>query len=313
MTTQYFIEREKCPCCLSSTFTKLYESGFDTSPVKEYLETFYAPQGGIEFDYMTRAVYCLLKCDKCDLVFQRDVLNDALMEKLYEHWIDPSKAMLRHLDEGSTEVHCLAAQEIMRIIAYLRRPASSLQFLDFGMGWGEWALMAKGFGCDAYGLELSSKRIEYAVSKGIKVIVGKEPHHLQFDFINTEQVFEHLPRPVETLVELKKLLKPNGVLKISVPPGWDIARKLRIMDWAAPKNSRNSLNAVAPLEHINCFQVRSIAEMAGIAGLKEVKIPLSLQYRNMVCWGGPNRLTRNLIKPLYQTLLNRSTYMFFSN
>jgi Methyltransferase domain len=313
MATQYFVERDKCPCCISSNFTKLYESGFDSSPIKEYLEDFYAPQGGIEVDYLKGAVYSLLKCEECDLIFQRDILNDDLMERLYEHWIDPSKAMFRHLEGDFPELYCSDAQEIMRIIAYLGKPPFSLQFLDFGMGWSEWALMAKGFGCDAYGSELSRKRIDNANCKGVKVMTGKETPPLRFDFINTEQVFEHIPRPLETLVELEKLLKPNGILKISVPKGWDIARRLRIMDWGSPKTSRNSLNPVAPLEHINCFQRRSVAKMASIAGLKEIKIPLKIQYGYMVNWGGPVKLMRNLTTPLYRAVLNRSNYMFFSN
>jgi SAM-dependent methyltransferase len=313
MTTQYFVERYKCPCCNSSNFTTLYENGFDESPIKEYLEDFYAPQGGIEVDYLKGAAYSLLKCGECDLVFQKYILNDELMEKLYEHWIDPSEAMLRHLEADFPEMHCFNAQEIMRIIVYFKKQPSSLQFLDFGMGWGEWALMAKGFGCDAYGSELSSMRVEYAKSKGVKVIIGNEVPALRFDFINTEQVFEHIPNPLETLMELKKLLKPHGLVKISVPHGWDIARRLRAMDWKSSKWSRNSLNPVAPLEHINCFQRRSIAKMASIAGLREIDIPLRIQYGYMANWGGPVKQMRNLMAPLYRAVLKRSNYMFFRN
>jgi SAM-dependent methyltransferase len=200
----------------------------------------------------------------------------------------------------------------MRVIAFLRKPPSSLQILDFGMGWGEWALMAKGFGCDVYGAELSKGRIDHATSQGIKILTGKESPALRFDFINTEQVFEHLPRPLETLMGLKELLKPTGILKISVPPGWDIEGRLRIMDWECPKGAKNSLNLVAPLEHINCYQKRSLTRMAGIAGLRSVKMPLKVKYGQTVCWGGPARLARNLLKPLYQTVLNRSNYMFFT-
>lgn len=69
------------------------------------------------------------------------------------------------------------------------------------------------------------------------------PQH-QFDFINTEQVFEHIPKPLETLRYLKKALKTNGVLKISVPTANDIEQRLEIMDWKIPKRgSRKSGDA----------------------------------------------------------------------
>jgi SAM-dependent methyltransferase len=312
MATQYFVERDKCPCCTSPNLSGVYESRFDTSPIKEYLEDFYAPQGGIDFDYLKGAVYSLVECGECELIFQKHILNDDLMEKLYEHWIDPSKAMQRHLEADFPDLYCFNAQEIMQIIAYFKKVPSSLQFLDFGMGWSEWALMAKGFGCDAYGSELSRKRIEYAQSKGVKVTTGKEMPPLRFDFINTEQVLEHIPNPLETLIELRESLKPNGILKVSVPHGWDMARRLRIMDWKSPKTSRNSLNPVAPLEHINCFQRRSITKMASLAGLREINMPLKIQYGYIVNWGRPAKLIRNLALPLYRAVLRRSNYMFFT-
>src|ERR1700674_1737444 len=311
MATQYFIERDKCPCCVSHRIKKLYERGFDRSPIKEYLDEFYNPRGGVEIDYLKGAVYSLCECEDCGLIFQRDILNDALMERLYEHWIDPSKVLQCHLHGDFPDLYASHAQEVMQIIAYCGKPPFTLQFLDFGMGWGEWALMAKGFGCDAYGLELSVSRIDYARCMGVKVLAGNEISALRFDFINTEQVFEHIPTPLVTLMELKKLLKPDGILKISVPSGWNIDKRLRLMDWKSSKPSRKSLNPVAPLEHINCFQRRSIAKMASIAGLKEVKIPFNIQYRYMVHCGGMAKVIRNLAVPLYRAVLRRSNYMFF--
>ena len=58
------------------------------------------------------------------------------------------------------------------------------------------------------------------------------------------------------------------------------------MDWKAPKNSRNSLNPVAPLEHINCFRRKSLIKMAAIAGMEEVVIPMSIQYAYTSNWYG---------------------------
>ena len=103
------------------------------------------------------------------------------------------------------------------------------------------------------------------------------PTH-QFDFINTEQVFEHLSQPLETLEYLSKALKPHGIIKISVPNGWNIEEKLAIGDWDASKESPQSLNPVAPLEHVNCFTYQSIIKMAQLVGLKPlVTIKIAIQ------------------------------------
>ncbi len=42
------------------------------------------------------------------------------------------------------------------------------------------------------------------------------------------------------------------------------------MDWTADKKSPNSLNAIAPLEHINCFNGFALQKLIELCGLKRV-------------------------------------------
>lgn len=300
--------RTVCPVCESSDFHHLYECPFDQPPISDYLDDFYSSQGNIDLEYLRGASYVLLQCSHCDLIFQRDILNETLMERLYEHWIDPQKAKSRHLNADFPVLQCWRAQEILRVISYFRKPPSSLRFLDFGMGWGEWVLLAKGFGCEAYGAELSTSRILYAQSKGIAI--HNLNGDLKFDFINTEQVFEHLPDPLKVGRQLRAMLKPGGILKINVPNGANVKRKLRYMKWSASGNSRFSLNAVAPLEHINCFQRGSLLKLANALGLHEVKMPILTQLSHVVHCGGPTTLVKSLCLPLYRSLWP-STYALF--
>jgi len=48
-----------------------------------------------------------------------------------------------------------------------------------------------------------------------------------FDFINVDQVFEHLPYPRATLANLTTKLRAGGVVRISVPNGRRVLKKLR--------------------------------------------------------------------------------------
>ena len=59
-----------------------------------------------------------------------------------------------------------------------------------------------------------------------------------------------------------------------MPNGDDNNRILNKMDWSAPKGSGDSLNIVAPLEHINCFTNKAIKAMASKVGLEEFKLDL---------------------------------------
>ncbi|MBU0569137.1 methyltransferase domain-containing protein [bacterium] len=280
MIKTYFVKREFCPSCKSREYKTVYSCGFTESPIKEYLESFYSPQGQIELEYLKGAEYILDECHNCGMTYQKEIPNDFLMNKLYEEWIDSQKVFDQYEQSHNLDYYSGYAREIMMLIKYFNTVPKQLKFFDFGMGWGNWCQMAKAFGCDSYGTELSEARIEYAKSNGIKVISWiKIPNH-SFDFINTDQVFEHIPDPLKTLYHLKKSLKPGGLIRISVPNGCDIKRKLRIMDWTAPKGSKNSLNSVAPLEHINCFNHSSIIRMADMAGFRLMEIPFRIEGRS---------------------------------
>ncbi len=266
----------------------------------------------VEFEYLRDVSYRLCECENCSLIFQRDVPNDALMERLYEHWIDPGKALTRHNRE-SIGYYLSLEQELIKIIAYIRKDPSDLCFLDFGMGWGDWAIKAKKIGCDSYGTELSEERIRHARSNGVKVLKWDEIPDHSFDFINTEQVLEHLPDPLNTLRYLKSALKPDGIIKVSVPTANNIRQRLKNMDWKAPRGTRNSLNPVAPLEHLNFFTRNALLNMAAEAGMKELVIPLALQYKHMNLSAGPKWIVRSLLNPISRNVLKSQNYMFFQN
>lgn len=277
MIKTYFVKREFCPGCKSREYKTIYSCGFTESPIKEYLEFFYSPQGRVEFEYLKGAEYILDECHNCGMIYQKEIPNDFLMKKLYEEWIDSQKVFDQYEQSYNLDYYSGYAQEMMMLIKYFNTMPKQLKFFDFGMGWGNWCQMAKAFGCDSYGTELSEARIEYAKSNGIKVISWDEIPNYSFDFINTDQVFEHIPNPLETLNHLKKSLKPESLIKISVPDSCDIKKRLKVMDWTAPKGSKNSLNPVAPLEHINCFDHSSITRMADIAGFRLVENPFRIE------------------------------------
>lgn len=298
----YFIKRVICPACENNEFKNIYERPYSDPIITDYLKKFYDSQGGVEFDYVTDAEYVLKECRRCNLIFQKYIPNDFLMTKLYEEWIDPKIALRGH----DLSYYRKLSIEAENIIAYFHTKPCNLNFLDFGMGWGEWNLMLKAYGANSAGMELSQERINHATDNAIKIVDWEDLPSNYFDFINTEQVFEHIPNPLETLRHLTLSLKPSGLIKISVPNGNIAKRNLRIMDWKSGKGTRNSLNIVAPLEHINCFRTKTIKFMAQLCGLQQEFVPfknLSLQ-----------ELIKAKLKPLYYQLLKggkQGTYLFF--
>ena len=150
MSDSYFVIRDECPACASENLEVIYENPFDEPPIRDYLDAFYSPQGRLEYAYLREAVYSLCECRICGLIFQGQVPNDRLMERLYENWIDPEKALIQHRQDDRLGRDAHIAKETVQIVTHFRQRPSSLRYLDFGMGWGEWALMARAFGCDVW-------------------------------------------------------------------------------------------------------------------------------------------------------------------
>ena len=141
--------------------------------------------------------------------------------------------------------------------------------LDFGMGWGYWCMAAQSCGYQVMGFEMSEVRRQFAKDNGIETIRDfAELGTQQFDFINAEQVFEHLPKPLQTLQSLVAYLNPNGVVRIAVPDGQGITRELTRPHWQASKN------VIHPLEHINCFTHSSLLRLGEQAGLRVIPQPV---------------------------------------
>ena len=209
------------------------------------------------------------------------------MERLYEHWIDPRGAFEGHLQSDDLGHYAEYAQDVMQLLAFVGRVAGQRVSPGFRDGLGSvgrrWPRRS-----DATPTAPSCPRsgVAYAQANGIKVVDWDDIPGHGFDVINADQVFEHIPNPLETLNHLKKGLAPGGIIKIDVPRPADIDRTLAVMDWTAAKYSKNSLNDVAPLEHINCFRQSSLRELAKQAGMKQVYLPVGVQYRHLTHWTG---------------------------
>jgi 2-polyprenyl-3-methyl-5-hydroxy-6-metoxy-1,4-benzoquinol methylase len=271
MANPHFVQRTTCPACAHTDFTKVYSVGYEDPGIVGYLHRLYDTQGAVEFEYLKDAQYTLQECNNCKLVFQEFIPNSALMVRLYDKWIDPEAVKKSNFKKDSVDYYKRYAAEIINILYYLKGYPSEKKFFDFGMGWGKWCLMAKAFGVDSYGAELSEERISYARSNGIQVITWDEIPGKDFDFINTEQVFEHIPDPVGMMKHLSLGLKSGGIIKISVPNGNDIGNKLKAVNWKASRMAKDSLMVVSPLEHINCYRTQSILEMGKECGLAHVE------------------------------------------
>jgi ubiquinone/menaquinone biosynthesis C-methylase UbiE len=103
-----------------------------------------------------------------------------------------------------------------------------------GCGTGDFLQLAQQKGWQVQGIEPNEKARQIAASKGVTFLSGTtEAADQQFDAITLWHVLEHLPNLEEQIMELKRLLKPNGTLVIAVPNYKSFDAKHYKQFWAA--------------------------------------------------------------------------------
>lgn len=102
--------------------------------------------------------------------------------------------------------------------------------LEVGCAEGWFLDEAKARGMNVIAIEPSVEHADLARSNGFKVLDGffpdAAPADGKFDFIVFNDVFEHLPEPIEAIQSCEALLKPGGVLVLNLPSNKGIVYRL---------------------------------------------------------------------------------------
>lgn len=300
--------RDSCPSCGSLSAESLLRHPYDRSPIRDFLVAHYG--GRAELMRLVGATFEVDRCTDCGLVFQRAVPSGALLSDIYDRWIPASEQERLHGTRALSDYRYLASQ-VEYLIQHFGVKPSALNVFDFGLGWAEWATMARSYGCRVTGAELSQERVAYARSIGIKVIDWDDIPNHRFHYINTEQVFEHLIEPRKTLEHLASALHDNGLIKVSVPDGRGIEKRLKRLPGMTSVH-REYLMPVQPLEHLNCFDYASLVALGRAVGLVPVKPRLRQLYNGASGWFEPKQALKNLLRPLYRHVYPKSTFVHFT-
>jgi SAM-dependent methyltransferase len=168
-------------------------------------------------------------------------------------------------------------------LSYLAKVAPGRRVLDFGCGEGAFVRQARAEGWDAIGVDLNEGLIEAANnywtfsalhSISIGDLLGKG---WQFDAIYSNQVFEHLRRPVEVGRDLATLLAPGGTIYIDVPNANQATELL------------NRGKTLDPTSHFNHFTIETLSrlvERIGCAPIYRSAAPGMFRAWNSLGLGG---------------------------
>ena len=157
--------------------------------------------------------YKILSCRSCHVSFTKPDSGD--LSKLYSEGLYSNKG--NRFAGIINLVQYIFQWERFRYLAKCSTVEAKL--LDVGCGKGRFMEYAASRGWDIYGVEPSQSSRNLAIKRvGNRVFehISDIPE-IKFDAITLWHVLEHVQEPVNFLLELRKYLKPDGFVLISVP------------------------------------------------------------------------------------------------
>jgi len=160
---------------------------------------------------------------------------------------------------------------------FLNTNNSSKKLLDIGCGTGGFLRFARSRGIEVFGFDASRAQVAHAKKEMENVRCAVTPEEylevlerkdLQFDLVTMWDVLEHVRKPIDFLISIRRLIRPGGCLFISIPNG-------RAMFWKQKVYmilGRDIQQAWVPWEHVFYYSPRSLGEYLGKTGFHLLKI-----------------------------------------
>jgi SAM-dependent methyltransferase len=310
--------RDQCPVCAASDIGEYYRKPYSEDPVRAFVISYYSleARGKIaEYNRLTAGMdYALQQCKACNALFQTEVPSEFFAQTLYADWIKPGEVHEGDASQISFDGAKHYISEALKLTTLTLRSTGEarpgrLRVLDYGLGRGGFALAMKSCGCEVYGFDFAEDRQASGTRLGVKMLRASDLPSHRFHLINTEQVFEHLPHPLETARLLRESLAPGGLLKISVPFNKGVEKGDFTIDWSSGRYARRSPTPLQPLEHLQYFRRPSLDRLGDRLGLKRVSISRRDHLRFSFDWLSVRAAARNLGRSLAHERF-RNYYVF---
>ena len=162
-----------------------------------------------------------------------------------------------------------------------------LACLDIGAGPGIFLDIARRSGFSTYGIEPSMNLTEMVRGRGHAVACGTLSAYLEtglhpvFDLIHAYEVLEHVPQPDVFLEQCYEMLKPEGVIAITVPNDYST------LQMAACEQFKLNRWWVAPPEHLNYFSPKTLQLLIRRSGFTILELRGTFPLETFLFMGRP--------------------------
>lgn len=206
---------EKCPVCDSGEFMAFLNC-------KDYT--------------VSRETFSIVECSSCNFKFTNP---RPPIEKLGEYY--KSEEYISHSNTSKGFINSIYQSvrkyTLLKKLQLISKFYKTGNLLDIGSGTGEFLNTCKNAKWNVLGIEPDERARKLSTENySINVKPEEDIDHLltgSFDVITMWHVLEHVPLLNKRIEDLKRLIKPNGIIIIAVPNCNSLDAKIYKEDWAA--------------------------------------------------------------------------------
>ncbi|MGB9715902.1 MAG: class I SAM-dependent methyltransferase [Thermodesulfovibrionales bacterium] len=167
--------------------------------------------------------FTLVRCRKCKLVYLNPRPPKNTISKYYPVNYRTRKMLNPELIESKIKTFRIKRKALFFKNPWFINFPQDANVLDIGCGAGELLLRLKELGCNAYGIdidEMTSKYLREVMNLNVITCDIENGTSFQSDFFDVvimRHSLEHVYNPQKVLNEIRRTLKPSGLLLIGVP------------------------------------------------------------------------------------------------
>lgn len=185
---------------------------------------------------VSRETFTIVQCNSCGFKFTNPRPDESDLGRYYksEDYVSHSNTKKGFINSTYQSVRKYTLLKKLQLISKYFKTG---KILDIGCGTGEFLNTCKDAKWQTFGIEPDEDARKMAVQNyGLNVQEESELKNFpdaSFDIISMWHVLEHVPKLNQRIEDLKRLIKPSGIIIVAVPNCNSLDAKIYKEQWAA--------------------------------------------------------------------------------
>ncbi len=256
--------------------------------------------GGTDFDFLysvqdanqgVPGKWDILKCHNCGLGVLSPLPTPDVIASFYQETFYSTSSQLRFNSVVETLRMMLGRMRCLGIRKLMRRKG---KILDYGSGAGHFVSAMRRLGVDVSSVDIANQDNSLIQGRDVIAMDNERPRmnfpEHYFDAVSLWYVVEHLLSPRETIREIRRILKPGGILLLAQQDFSSLQSRFFKVNWLV----------LDPPRHIYQFNEKNLTSLCEELGFSLVRLERSSIEM------GPF----NILQSMLNCLLGNENYLF---